>query len=403
MKLDKQYIIDKVTNILNKEHKINQKKEIKYFDDRIAVSCPYCGDSQKFINKKRGTIYWKNLFYICYNCNIKKPITSFFNDFNEKIDIDKKIELYNYIDENTKFTLANDQHISTELDKLIDFDTLIEFFNTKKNSWLYNLKPVEFNSRVYNYLRNTRLVQDFSQMYQGIYRVIKNDKVVFFTDVIVTFNMSLSEKKVIGMQLRNLESSKEKRFYKIIDFEQIYNYMNPSDILDDIEAISYNKLSHFYNILNIDFNYPITIFEGYIDSTFEINENNFNNSIGLIGLNSSKDILGFLLDNDENLDLRFFYDNDVSGILKSTEMLKKGYKVFLWNKLFDTLLKKSKDKQNASKLKNIIDLNDLVMESKNPNIYSKLKLYNFFSNDKFDMLYMSKLIKKDGKWEISKY
>ena len=43
------------------------------------------------------------------------------------------------------------------------------------------------------------------------------------------------------------------------------------------------------------------------------------------------------------------------------KMLKKGFPVFLWNKLFDKLLEKNKNKYDAKKkLNDILDLNDLV-------------------------------------------
>ena len=106
--------------------------------------------------------------------------------------------------------------------------------------------------------------------------------------------------------------------------------MYPDKPMDDFEAISYNKLSHFINILNVDFSQPVTIFEGYFDSHF------FPNSIGVIGVNTD---ITFLL-KDESLNLRFFYDNDSDGYKASNEKLKMGYKVFLWKLLFKDIVKR---------------------------------------------------------------
>ena len=54
------------------------------------------------------------------------------------------------------------------------------------------------------------------------------------------------------------------------------------------------------NILNVDFSEKITVFEGYLDSLF------FPNSLGVVGVNTD---MRFLENND--LDLQYFYDNDI--------------------------------------------------------------------------------------------
>jgi len=321
--------------------------------------------------------------------------TQFCDTFNENIDMGERIKMYKYIDEHTHYKKTDD-YILEELDKLINVDDFMNYFNTRKNSWLYDIKPVEKNSHVYQYLRYDRLVEDFSQILQGIYRVVKNGKTVFETRVMISMNMAFGEtNKVLGIQIRNLEKSKEKRFYKIVEFEELYNYMNPGKPLDDLESISYNKLSHMYNILNIDFEQTITIFEGFLDSIF------CSNAIGMVGAKNSGDVLKFLTESDVGLKLRFFYDNDNTGISKSTQLLKQGHQVFLWNRLFDKLVEKNKDKDLAKrKLENIVDLNDLVIKSKNPNIYKTLKLDQFFSQDEFDIYYLDKIFydKNNQQW-----
>lgn len=49
--------------------------------------CPYCGDSQRKKNKKRGYIYQKNgkWVYYCHNCHISKSFKYFLKDQNETI------------------------------------------------------------------------------------------------------------------------------------------------------------------------------------------------------------------------------------------------------------------------------------------------------------------------------
>jgi len=403
IELNKEYILQKIQNILNKNHTIPEKKKMKVSETCVAMACPICGDSAKYSgkHKKRGTLYWKNLHYICFNEGCSHSITSFFKLFEEEIDIDEKIKLYNYIDENTIVSNINNDYITTEMDKLIDVEDFMNYFNNRKNSWLYDVKPIENNSHVDQYLKYSRLLTNTNQIYQGIYRIIKNEKTVFETRVMILMNMSLSTNKLLGIQLRNLESNKDKRFYKIVEFEELYNYMNQTP-LDELESISYNKLSHIYNILNINFENPVTIFEGFIDSLFY----SFGNSIGIIGTNSSEDLLNFFMNVDNEIKLQFFLDNDVAGLLLATKIIKKypNYKVFLWNKLFEKLSEK-KGYNAKEKLKDIVDLNDLVIKSKNKNIAKKLKLDKFFSQDEFDLLYLNKIIgekDKNGKtqWNI---
>ncbi|NPV13212.1 MAG: hypothetical protein HPY57_15705 [Ignavibacteria bacterium] len=394
------YIKSKIQCILDKTHKSNPKKVIKSFPndtqpDRLNFACPICGDSAKSDHKKRGNLYVDNLRFKCFNCDISMTFTKFCDTFNEPIDIDNRIKLYKYIDEHTTYK-KTDEYILEELNKLIDIEEFMEHFNNYKNSWLYDIKPVQKNSHVYQYLKYERLIQNFSQIYQGIYRVIKDNKVVYYTPVMINMNMTLGDKKkILGIQLRNLEKDRNKRFYKIVEFEELYNYIHPNEPIDEMEAISYNKLSHFYNILNIDFEQPITIFEGFLDSIF------YPNSIGMVGAKNDQDLLKFLTESDADLKLKFFYDNDTTGILKATKMLKKGFPVFLWNKLFSKLIEKEKNKYDAqNKLKNIIDLNDLVKAAKNPNVYKSLKLDNFFSIDEFDLIYLDKIVfdKKTKTW-----
>jgi transcription elongation factor Elf1 len=386
MGLDIKYIENKIYNILNKTHKEGAKRQIKRFPsesnpERLNFACPYCGDSQKSVYKKRGNLYMNNLMFKCFNCDMYVSFIKLCDNFKENIEIDERLNLYNYIDDK-KFKIKTNEYALSVLDKLIDINKFVEVFNSKSNSWLYNIKPVEKYSNVYNYL-NSRLIYNHDDIYQGIYRVIRDGKVKFKTDVLI--NLNKGEDKLLGIQLRNLEK-KERRFYKIVEFDELYNFIN-DDNLDDMEAISYNKLSHFYNILNVDFEDIVTVFEGFLDSKF------FPNSIGLVGAKNDNDLIKFLIESDENLKLRFFYDNDITGIKKSTALINKDISIFLWNKLFKKLIVKSKNKYDCKELLNdIIDLNDLVIKSNNPNIYDKLKLEKFFSMDKLDILYLDKLI-----------
>ena len=112
--------------------------------------------------------------------------------------------------------------------------------------------------------------------------------------------------------------------------------------------------------------------------------------------------MNFLLNSDDSINIKFFLDNDPTGISKATKLLKKGFSVFLWNKLFDKLIEKSKDKSGAKrKISNIIDLNDLVKSSNNSQIYDSLKLDKFYSIDEFDLIFLDQVYydKENKMWK----
>ena len=382
--LDIPLIINRVKTILNKNHNIEAKKNIKYFPNesrpnRINFACPICNDSDSDCNAKRGNIWFNTMKFVCFNCDTKLSYLKFCERMNEDVPIDEKLQIYNHIDTNVTYSNSADDYTLKSLDKLLDLDVWIDHMNNSYLSWLTNVKPVQKNSAVYQYLKFDRLIDNHENFLEGTYRVIKNDKVAFKTPVVIILNRH--KNKLVGIQLRNLEKDKEKRFYKIVNFQELYNDINTDNLLDEIEAIPYNKLSHFYNILNVDFNKPITVFEGTFDAYF------FPNSIGLVGANNDNDILNFILNTDENIELRFFYDNDSKGMEKANKMIGKK-SVFLWNKLITRLLK-GKNYYDAYPIyKKIIDLNQLVITSKNIDVYTKLKFEDYFSIDEFDAMYL---------------
>ncbi len=372
--LDKDYIKSKIQEILNKVHPEQQKRKIKEYPERLNFACPVCTDSAKNLNAKRGNLYLKNMNYVCFNeehCG--RSFLKLLSTFNVDIDLQKKMDIYNYIDTNIKWNKKEDNFVIQKLDRLIDIDFLTEFLNNHPETQFSKFGPIKTNSAVYQYLKFERLIDNFENLYEAEFAITTKWK----EKVIVILNKS--GKKVLGLQIRNLKSG-DKRLFKIFNFEKLYNMIHPDDPLDEIESVSYNKISNFYNILNVDWDKPVTIFEGYLDSTF------FPNSIGAIGLNSIDD-MHFLM--SEELQLKFFFDQDEVGIKKAITMLEKGHTVFLWQKLIDALIKNKTDKYIAKKyMLKIKDLNKLVQEMKNTDPYNKLKLEKFFSSDIFDKLYL---------------
>jgi hypothetical protein len=195
--------------------------------------------------------------------------------------------------------------------------------------------------------------------------------------------MNKIKDKVVSFQVRNLLEG-EKRYFKIFDFSMIYDMMHPDGELDDQERISYDKLSHFFNIFNVDFSRPVHMFEGYTDSLF------LSNSIGQIGVNTD---LSFLL-KEEGIDFRFIYDNDTAGFKKSRKMLEEGRYVFLWNKFFLDMIKDYKGNKSKTEMIKILketkDFNSLGKKFSRP----IEKIFNFdkyFTRDELDIYYLMDL------------
>jgi len=279
------------------------------------------------------------------------------------------MELINYIDLNFQRIKKNeDDWIIGNMTKLIKYDDMMEWFNSGRGP-LKNFGPVRFGSKAYTYLLNRGIPKDLiSELFhEGIYT---NGK---WSEAYIVYVNKIND-KVIGMQERNLKSGDSRRF-KIWTFKDMYEQIYEEDI-DEIEAISYNKLSYLFNILNINFEREITIFEGYVDSIF------IPNSIGAVGINTD---YSFLTNND--LDIRFFFDNDNIGKRKAHEWLKKGFKVFLWEKFVNDLAKKDIDPHAFKKRFNreIKDLNKLMCDYKMH--YKDLDKY--FSDSVFDMLWIN--------------
>jgi hypothetical protein len=376
--MDKIYIKSIMQKILDKEFSNINKRRIDEYADRLNCACPYCGDSSKSVYKKRGNLYFNKLLFICFNCDKKTSFDKFVKDFNEVLDPQKKLEIIEYLDTVVDYSDYESDFNDFNRDDLIDIKQLEEVFNVKGTTPIYDFKPIVKNGGIYKYLLGRGISENLQKnIYQA--KFSKGDQ--GFEHVIIFLNRKGD--KVLGLQVRNLKEGR-RRFFVIYNWESIYRWVYGEDIDIDIQkSVIYNKLSYYFNILNISFDETITIFEGFIDSLF------YPNSIGVVGVNTD---LYFLENN--NLDLQYFFDNDVAGFNKSEEKIKQGGKVFLWKKLFEDIVSKKKVEDphkllyRISKVKDLNKLNELL-----PNAFKKLKLFEFFSDDIYDIRFLPKKIK----------
>jgi hypothetical protein len=378
--MDKNYIKSVTQLILNKEFSsIHRKKFIEY-EDRINICCPYCGDG-KSEYKKRGNLYFNRLFYICFNCDKKTTFDKFCKDFNEQIDPDKKLEMIEHLNSVMTYSDFEGDFVDAKFEDLIDLSELERVFSQDLTP-ISDFKPIQVNGGVYKYLIGRGISPEFHKnIYQAKYW--KNEDESEW--IIVMLNRR--DTKVLGIQIRNLKEGK-RRMFKIYNYENLLEWVSigkdVEDELDINQLVIYNKLSYYFNILNVDFSDKITVFEGYLDSLF------FPNSIGLVGVNTD---YRFLEGNE--LDLQYFFDNDEAGYKKSEEKIKEGWSVFLWKKLFESIV----DKKNSPdpyallhRVSKVKDINKLATLVESP--YKKLNLQQFFSNDVLDIKWIPKFRKK---------
>ncbi len=375
--MDKVYIKGLVQNILNKEFSSPGRRKIIDFTDRLNVCCPFCGDG-KSEYKKRGNLYFNKLLYICFNCDKKTSFDRMCKEFNEVIDPDKKLEIIQHLDSVVTYADYEDDFVNAKFDNLIDLAQLEVVFNNNTTP-ISDFKPIQANGGVYKYLVGRGISPELHKnIYQAKYW--KNEDESEW--IIVMLNRKGN--KVLGAQARNLKEGR-RRFFKIYNYEALYKWVHGDEIEFDInEMVVYNKLSYYFNILNVNFEKTITVFEGYIDSLF------YPNAIGLVGVNTDSKFL-----ETNNLELQYFFDNDEAGYKKTEQKLKEGFTVFLWKKLFDDIVEKKKSDDpfklmyRISKVKDLGKLSELV-----PGPYKKLELNKFFSRDVMDIKYIPKFRKK---------
>ena len=385
--MDKIYIKSLLQKIIDKEFSNSTKRRINDYSDRLNCACPFCGDSHKNNHAKRGNLYFNRLVFICFNCDKKTTFDKMCKHFNEQIDPDKKLEMIEHLDSIVSYTDYQNEFIDAKFENLIDLSELEDSIS-KNLTPFSDFKPIQTNGGIYKYLIGRGIGPELHKnIYQAKYW--KNEDESEW--VIVMLNRK--DDKILGMQIRNLKEGK-RRTFKIYNYENLLEWTNLAKdepkLVDINELVVYNKLSYYFNILNVNFDYMITVFEGYLDSLF------YPNSIGLVGVNTD-----FRFLENGGFDLQYFFDNDEAGFKKSEEKLKEGYPVFLWRKLFDDIVERKRVEDPYTllhRISKVKDINKLCQLT--PGAYKKLNLPNFFSEDVLDVKWIPKFRKKRKQEDI---
>lgn len=331
-------------SILDKTFPGNKgKQEIRVYNDRISFACPYCMDSMQSNYKKRGNFILNKKyagFYKCHNCGIFKRIDHFFKDFK----IELKLDAINFIAENqgdfnTYRTAKYDMSLLLDMDSIEEYAIDREILKEKLN--LVEVK----NSSIWNWLANRLQFQE--------------NKFLFNSNENYLLILNLTQKgKIIGAQKRIF-----KKYNNFLTFRlsKLHEAIGTPLIVDEEQIQYLDTLSMIFNVCLIDFNKSITLFEGPMDAFL------FKNSIASSGAHKE-----FPLD----IPIRYFYDDDKTGIAKSIEHIGERDEVFLWDSF-----KRAIDLPYREKW----DLNDVLVYLKKENKTIPL-LDNYFSDDPLDII-----------------
>lgn len=327
----------------------SQKSKVIVGRERINFACPYCGDSHTNARKKRGNIFINSLSFHCYNCGTHRTLSSFLKDFNRLSGGWTKVHQL-AADSVMNFTSHKSVDSERVLDALFDVNLSNNLFDRE---WVKKkLKLVEVEGTKMQVYLEKRLQRDFN-------RFLWDPK----SHKLFILNLKGND-KVIGWQVRNFGKYADNgskyltyKWSKACEVLGIESSVPNVDLLD--------KLSYTFNIFNVDFSRPITVFEGPLDSFL------FPNSIALASLHTR---IPF-----ESESFRYLLDNDRPGQEKSLELLKEGKTVFLWK----NFLKENGIMINRSK----VDWTDVMVHCYlNGKRISNVSKY--FTDNKYDVVHI---------------
>ena len=275
------------------------KTKILLKHGRVNFACPYCGDSAKSDWAKRGNFILTgkhNNFYKCHNCGEFKRIDQFFKDYKTEL----KLDAINYMMDNLgDFTTM--EGAKYDMSSLLDMDH-IDKYAIDRQELLNYLGLVEVkDSPVWSWLKN-RYQFDHTKF---LYHPNKN--------YLLILNLTQSG-KILGVQKRTFSGNNRFETYKL---SKLYEIMRKNLEVDEEQKEYLDTLSMIFNICLINFNKPITLFEGPMDAFL------FKNSIANTGANKELSV---------DIPIRYWYDSDETGKRKSLQHLEQGHEVFLWYK-----------------------------------------------------------------------
>lgn len=325
--------IDSVMESYFPEHKVNRGK--------INFKCNVCGDSKKRQSKMRAWILPesgdKPKMFHCFNCSTSFPaeywlklyFRNFYDDYIKeafKLDFMGK-------DNQAKQCPSINPVINHTVEEVYD-----EFEDTRHFRVITKpeLMETELFKIAIDFCHRRKIPSEvWSKWYVAIDGVFKNRIVIPFYD---------NNNKIYGYQCRSL-----------------FPWMEPKYLGRK------NCSGAIYNFYNVNFENPVVVLEGMIDSIF------IENAIGVTGLKVYMDDL------DKVKRKYFLLDDDPDGRRVSEKLLLDGQYVFLWSKF----LKKFGIQRSKKS-----DINDIYIKLGRENPFKFNELRDFFTNSLFDRIHL---------------
>lgn len=237
--------------------------------------CPYCGDSQRYKNKARGYIYQtKNDHnYKCHNCGASRSFTNFLKDFDPSLYDQYILERFkngttgkNSNTPDPKFDFKKPVFSKITFD-LPTIEQLDEDHIAKQ--YLISRKiPQKYFTKLYYCER----FKEWTNQQKQTFTSIENDEPRIIIPLI-------NKGKIFGFQGRSLKKKSQVKYITII--------------LDDTHP-------KIYGLDDVDWDKPVYIVEGPIDSMF------IDNGIAMVGA----DIDYMFMITNYDVDYVMVYDNE---------------------------------------------------------------------------------------------
>ena len=331
------------------EHSSPGKQLLKGMHERITLACPYCGDSHDDHTKKRGNMYWDTLQYHCYNCSHHTNVHTLLKDFGIKLNSSEDaFTVIDYIQQNKTKVNSEDTLKHAVMSSVEEYAITLDDFKRA-----FRAKPIVPGDWVWFQLKDRLLhnrLDEFLYTEKGHRLWILN---------------MTSTGKVMGAQTRKMKGYGSR--YLTYDLSKLYSEMSRPLEVEPALLGNMNKASTLFGIMQVNFQRPVTLFEGPLDAKF------MHNSIALATAGRTTDEF------DEMATVRYMFDNDKTGKAKMIQKLKKGKSVFMWSKF---LADNNLDKYN------IKDLNELMLKCFELKSTAHKQLNNYFTSNQLDLWYL---------------
>ena len=338
-------ILPKLQAILKSRFPNNPTRQrIRVFKDRINFAAPCCGDSAHSDFKKRGNIILTGAFrntYKCHNCGAHMSLNKFFQTYGQELSLDD----ITYIS-NNKATYSFNNGIDSSINYLYDVSAIEDLaIDREQFKTALGLENTDTANEGHFYLINRKQYKFEHFLYSVKFKKL--------------FVLNLTpDGKIFGMQVRSLDKFHKGPKYKTYSLSKIYSeiFKINKEIPDDI-----NSMSMIFNILRINYELPVTVVEGPMDSFL------IKNSIALCGAGKHMSFPFYT---------RYMFDSDKTGLKHSIEYINEGYEVFMWDKYRREIGAPDKEKW---------DMNDILLWADKNNV--KLpQLDNYFTADELDVI-----------------